>query len=51
MKQIKIRTQLGVIASRVFVNGDADLPAEGISVLPNSLPNIEQGGLRNLNAR
>src|SRR6201996_8491627 len=27
MKQIKVRTQLGVIANRVFVNGDADLVA------------------------
>jgi hypothetical protein len=27
MKQIKVRTKLGVIANRVFVNGDADLPA------------------------
>ena len=49
MKQIKVRTQLGVIANRVFVNGDADLPAArevqaGFQALPLSV--FEKQGLR-----
>src|ERR1700748_514924 len=49
MKQIKVRTQLGVIANRVFVNGDADLPAArevqaGFLALPLSV--FEKQGLR-----
>ena len=27
MKEIKVRTKLAVIANRVFVNGEADIPA------------------------
>ena len=49
MNQIKVRTQLGVIANRVFVNGDADLPAarevqEGFLALPLSV--FQKQGLR-----
>jgi hypothetical protein len=49
MKQIKVRTKLGVIANRVFVNGDADLPAArevqaGFLALPLSV--FEKQGLR-----
>jgi hypothetical protein len=49
MKQIKVRTQLGVVANRIFVNGEADLPAarelqQGINVLPLSV--FQRQGLR-----
>jgi len=49
MKQIKIPTQLVVVANRIFVNGDADLPAaraaqEGFQLLPLSV--FQSQGLR-----
>ena len=42
MKQIKVRTQMAVIANRVFVSGDADLHAaravqQGVNALPLSV--------------
>ena len=48
-KQIKVRTQLGVIANRVFVNGENDLPAarevqKGFQALPLSM--FQKQGLR-----
>jgi hypothetical protein len=49
MKEIKVRTLLAVIANRVFVNGDADLPAarevqKGFQALPLSV--FQKNGLR-----
>jgi hypothetical protein len=49
MKEIKVRTELAVIANRVFVNGDADLPAarevqQGFQALPLSV--FQKKGLR-----
>ncbi len=48
MKQIKVRTKLAVVANRVFVNGDADLPnaravQEGFNLLPLSV--FQKNGL------
>lgn len=49
MKQIRVRTQLAVIANRVFVNGDSDLAAaravqRGVNALPLSV--FQKQGLR-----
>jgi len=48
MKQIRVRTQVAVVASRVFVQGEADIPAAravqaGIHMLPLSV--FERQGL------
>jgi hypothetical protein len=48
MKQIKVRTKLAVVANRVFVNGDADLPnaraaQTGFNLLPLSV--FQKNGL------
>ncbi len=49
MKEIKVRTRLAVVANRVFVNGEADLPSaraaqEGFQLLPLSV--FQKQGLR-----
>jgi hypothetical protein len=49
MKEIKVRTKLAVVANRVFVNGEADLPAaravqQGFGLLPLSV--FQKQGLR-----
>ena len=49
MKEIKVRTTMAVIANRVFVNGEADIPAAkvvqaGIHMLPLSV--FERQGLK-----
>lgn len=49
MTEIKIRTKLAVVANRVFVNGDADLPnaravQQGFQMLPLSV--FQKQGLR-----
>ncbi len=49
MKEIKVRTELAVIANRIFVNGEKDLPAarevqKGFQALPLSV--FQKQGLR-----
>jgi hypothetical protein len=49
MKEIKVRTQFAVVANRIFVNGEADLPAAraaqaGFHLLPLSI--FQKQGLR-----
>lgn len=49
MKEIRLRTQMGVIANRIFVNGQADLPnalaiQQGFHALPLSV--FQKNGLR-----
>ena len=49
MKEIKVRTKLAVVANRVFVNGEADIPAAravqaGIHMLPLSV--FQRQGLK-----
>ena len=49
MKEIKVRTKLAVVANRVFVNGEADLPSAravqaGFQLLPLSV--FQKQGLR-----
>jgi hypothetical protein len=49
MKEIKVRTTLAVVANRVFVSGDADLPAaravqQGVNLLPLSV--FQRQGLK-----
>lgn len=49
MNQIKVRTRLAVVANRVFVNGEADLPdaravQQGVNLLPLSV--FQKQGLR-----
>jgi len=49
MKEIKVRTNFAVIANRIFVNGEADLPAaravqQGFHLLPLSV--FQKQGLR-----
>jgi len=49
MREIKVRTRLAVVANRVFVNGEADLPAaravqKGFHLLPLSI--FQSQGLR-----
>jgi hypothetical protein len=49
MKEIKVRTEFAVVANRIFVNGDADLPSAraaqlGFQLLPLSV--FQKQGLR-----
>jgi hypothetical protein len=49
MKEIKLRTQLGAVANRIFVNGEKDLPAavavqRGFHALPLSV--FQKNGLK-----
>lgn len=49
MREIKVRTRLAVVANRIFVNGESDLPAaravqQGFQLLPLSI--FQKQGLR-----